>query len=137
MKKIIVWNIRQIIQTLFILAFLVYWCTYAYEYGYAERISFWLFFPLSIVFFCWVLIGQITIIKVERNRLEVLTFFGLRKKDFDMRHITVRFGKRVKPHYKAVTMYPIDIIDNHTSKSTRINCDWGRSESFKEFWEEL
>lgn len=79
MKKITVWSNVAILRTTGFLIFLIYWCQFAYRSGYKEQVSFWLFFPTAILLFSLLLLGQVTTIEVAGNRLEVRSFFGIRK----------------------------------------------------------
>ena len=129
MKKVIVWNWAYVVFISLFSIFLIYWCQFAYTYGYREQFSFWVFFPIMFLISGLMLWGQFTTFQVENNQL--LAF------SFDLKQVTISFGNKVVLPGKSINMHPIDIRDNQTGKLIRINCGKKRTKAFQLFWESI
>lgn len=136
MKKIVVWSWRYVVAFSAFLLFLVFWCAFAYFHGYADTLSFWLFFPLIITVFGLLLTWQFTVIAIQDQQLLVYRLGKLRKQTFKTIQINLSYGIKVKPSPKAMSMYPIDIFEIRSGKNCRIICGSIRGLAFEQFWKE-
>ncbi|MGP5431376.1 hypothetical protein ACTXNW_18475 [Enterococcus malodoratus] len=134
MKKIVVWSwsYTSILSIMF--AFLIYWCLFSFKEGYAEELTYWLFFPPIILVMLLILSIQFTTITCDNQQLIIYNLGKFRKRVFDIDKIDVSYGLRVKPSYKAPSMFPLYIYDTVSGKRYRIICGHLRMDAFDLFW---